>query len=300
METKYIAVTGSSGFIGQALLPALRDAGYRPVPVVRRAARPEEIAWDINAGRIEGEKLEGMAAVVHLAGATLATRWTDGAKRRIRESRVEGTRLLARTLAGLERRPPVLISTSAIGLYGDRGDEILTEQSQPGTGFLPDLARAWEASAEPARAAGIRVVHPRFGLVLHPEGGALQKMLTPFRLGAGGRLSSGNQWMSWIALDDLVRALVFLLQTSLEGPVNVTAPQPVRNREFTSTLADRLNRPAVIPVPRAALALLYGGEMVDATLLSSARVMPVRLEEAGFKFTCPDLESALLHLQPRR
>lgn len=291
-----VAVTGASGFIGSALMPALRREGYAPVPVVRRQARAGEIAWDPAAGTIEGEKLADIGAVVHLAGENLATRWTREAKRRIRESRVRGTALLAATLAGLDSGPSILVSTSAVGFYGDRGEETLTDTSPPGTGFLAEVVEAWEEAARPAGEAGIRVVHPRFGMVLHPDGGALGKMLLPFRLGVGGRLGSGRQWVSWIARDDLVAAILFLLREPIAGPVNCTAPEPVRNADFTRALALELHRPAVLPVPRLALAALFGGEMVDETLLVSARVLPARLIEQGFTFRFPRIREALAHL----
>jgi uncharacterized protein (TIGR01777 family) len=251
------------------------------------------VRWDPMAGAIEQEKLEGVQAVVHLAGEPIAQRWTDAAKRAIRESRVRGTELLARALTHLATKPTVLVSTSAVGIYGDRGDEVLDEGSAPGHGFLVDVARAWEHAAKPARDAGIRVVHPRLGIVLSPTGGALAKLLPVFRLGAGGRIADGRQFMSWIALEDTVRAILHLMRdASLEGPVNLTAPSPVRNAEFTEILAHELHRPALAVVPAFAIRLLYG-EMGEATVIGGQRVLPHRLQAAGFGFTYPTLPQAL-------
>jgi uncharacterized protein (TIGR01777 family) len=233
-------------------------------------------------------------AVVHLAGESIAAgRWTAAVKERIRRSRVDGTRLLAETLARLERRPRVLVSASAVGYYGDRGDEPLTEESPPGVGFLADVARAWEAAADPARAVGIRVVHPRLGLVLAREGGALPRMALPFRLGLGGVIGSGRQYWSWIALPDAVRVIErALADATLAGPVNAVAPAPATNREFTRALGRVLGRPTLLPFPALGVRLLMG-EMGRALLLGSARVLPRRLERAGFRFEHPELEGAL-------
>lgn len=292
-----IAVTGSTGLIGQALVPALRAAGHIPVPLVRRTPKPGEVQWDPATGSLDPAGLAGIDGAVNLAGETIATRWTSEARRKIRESRIQATRLLAETMAGLTPRPSVLISVSAVGYYGDRGDELLTEGSGPGEGFLAQLAQDWEQSAEPARSAGIRVVHPRFGIVLSKEGGALGQMLLPFKLGIGGRLGSGRQWMSWIALEDVVAGLLHLLQTdTLQGPVNFAAPGAVRNAEFTRRLAKVLARPAIIPAPRPALYLLYGKDMPQETLFVSSRVIPHKLEESGFRFRYPELEPALRHV----
>jgi uncharacterized protein (TIGR01777 family) len=235
-------------------------------------------------------------AVIHLAGENVGARWTAARKRRIRDSRIRGTRVLTEALARVRHRPRVLVSASAIGIYGNRGDEVLTENSPPNEAvpdFLMEVAEAWEAAADPARAAGIRVVHPRFGLVLTPAGGALGKMLLPFRLGLGGRLGSGDQWISWISIDDVVGAILHvLLAESFSGPVNLVAPEPVRNRDFTTILARVLSRPALLPVPAAALRLAMG-EMATATLLSSIRVVPKRLLASGYRFQHLDLETAL-------
>jgi uncharacterized protein (TIGR01777 family) len=237
--------------------------------------------------------------VVHLAGENVGARWTPERKARIRSSRIQGTRLLSEALARTSRPPSVLVSASAIGIYGSRGDEILTENSPLGDAahdFLAAVGLAWEAAAEPARAAGIRVVHPRFGLVLSPAGGALKKMLLPFRLGLGGRLGDGSQWMSWISIDDVVGAIHHLLVTdSFSGPVNLAAPVPVRNRDFTRTLGQVLSRPTPFPIPAAALRLALG-EMASATLLASTRVLPKRLLASGFGFMHPGLEDGLRHV----
>jgi uncharacterized protein len=243
-------------------------------------------------------------AVINLAGENIATRWTSAARRRIHDSRVFGTRLLSRAISRLQPRPEVMVSASAIGIYGDRGNEELTEASpagDPARDFLVAVCLAWEAAAQEARHAGIRVVHPRFGVVLDPAGGALKKMLPPFRAGLGSRIGPGTQWMSWIGLDDTVQIIDHILEDrSLVGPVNVTAPHPVRNAEFTSSLARTLGRPAPLVVPSAALRLVFG-DMGQSTLLASARVLPARLEEAGYRFQFPDLQGALQHLvaQPR-
>ena len=294
-----VAVTGSSGLIGSALGPALTGAGHRMVPVVRsqgaKANRSGALGWDPDAGTIDAGGLEGIGAVVHLAGENIgASRWNEAQKARIRDSRVKGTALLAQTLAKLANPPRVLISASGINVYGDRGDEVVTEASRPGEGFLAEVCKAWEAAAAPAEQAGIRVVHLRSGIVLSPAGGALEKMLTPFRLGLGGRLGSGAQWMSWISIDDEVGAIVHLLGDGAPaGPVNATAPNPVTNADFSQALARALRRPAVLPVPAPALRLLLGREMADELLLASMRVLPTRLLDSGYAFRAPDLESAL-------
>jgi uncharacterized protein (TIGR01777 family) len=291
-------VTGASGLIGSAVGRRLEAAGHRVSRLVRRTAGPGEISWDPAAGSLNPVVLEGTDAVIHLAGENVGGRWTAARKARIRSSRVTGTRLLSETLAGLQRPPQVLVSASAVGIYGSRGDEVLTEASPPGDpeDFLVSVAQEWEKAAEPARVEGIRVVHPRFGVVLSPAGGALRKMLLPFRLGLGGRLGSGKQWMSWISIDDTVEAVYrALVDDSLQGPVNVTAPEPVTNRDLTRILGRVLSRPALFAVPEAALRLTLG-EMAGSTVLSSALVVPVRLLEAGFRFGHPDLESALRHV----
>ncbi len=297
-----ILVSGASGLIGSALVPVLTASGHDVIRLVRSqpAAGEAAVRWDPEAGTLDAAGLEGLDAVVHLAGENLAEgRWTAEKKRRIRESRVKGTRLLCEALAGLARPPRVLVSASAVGYYGDRGDELLTKESPPGSGFLAAVARDWEAAAEPARRAGIRVVHPRMGPVLTPAGGVLAKMLPPFQAGLGGRVGSGRQYVSWIAVDDLLDAMLHLLATeALRGPVNMVAPRPVTNAEFAATLGRVLGRPAVLAVPAFAARLALG-EMADEVLLASARVTPVRLAASGYRFRYPELEGALRHLLGR-
>lgn len=299
LQPMRIAITGATGMIGTALTPLLTTAGHQVIPVSRRAL-PGGIEWHPGKGVLDPAALEGVDAVIHLAGANLADgRWTEERKRVLTESRTGPTRLLAEALAGLGRGPRVLVSMSAIGIYGDSGDTELDEGSPPGDDFLSRLGVAWEAAAEPARRAGIRVVHPRLGIVLSPRGGALAKLLTPFKLGAGGVLGSGAQWMSWIAIDDVLGALWHALgDEGLDGPMVVAAPNPLRNREFTETLARVLGRPAVVPVPAMALRALFG-EMAEATILASQRALPRVLEARGHRFAFPTLEGALRHLLGR-
>jgi uncharacterized protein (TIGR01777 family) len=295
-------VTGASGLIGTALVRGLRTRGYRVSALVRRAPGPGEISWDPDGGRLDPRDLEGIDAIVHLAGENVGARWTAARKQRIRNSRVRGTRLLSEAMTRTSKRPAVLVSASAVGIYGNRGDEILDEESPVGDAgydFLAAVGQEWEAATGPARAAGIRVVNSRFGVVLSPDGGALGRMLLPFRLGVGGRLGSGSQWMSWISIDDVASAVLHLLETdTLLGPVNVTAPEPLRNRDFTRILGRVLSRPTPFPAPAVALRLVLG-EMADGTLLSSARVLPRRLLASGFRFAHPDLETALRHVLRR-
>lgn len=294
-----IAITGSSGLIGAALASALEADGHLVRPVVRRAPRADknEIGWDPLAGKIDVAELARVDAVVHLAGENIAgARWSASFKQKILDSRVGPTKLLCQTLADLEARPGVLVSASAIGYYGDRGDEIITESSDPGTGFLADVCQQWEAATHPARDAGIRVVNLRTGFVLARDGGGLAKMLTPFRLGLGGILGSGRQYVSWIALADIVRVTQFALSAAaVTGPVNGAAPHPVTNREFTETLGHVLHRPTALPMPAFAARLAFG-EMADEMLLSGARVEPRALAAAGFEFDYPSLEPALRHI----
>lgn len=289
-----IAVTGSTGFIGSRLVPALSCDGHDVRRVVRSKARAGDIAWSPLERQIDAAALEGTDAIIHLAAENLGQRWTESSRKRIRESRTVGTRFLSESIAALPRPPRVMISASAVGFYGaDRGDETLEETSAPGEDFVADLAVAWEAATEPAAARGIRVVRTRFGVVLGPEGGMLERVLPVFRLGLGGRLGDGKQWMSWIAMEDLIEALRFILRTpTVAGAVNVTAPAPVRNEEFTDVLGRVLHRPTVAIVPAFALRAVYG-EMADATILASQRVVPRRLSEAGFRFAHPGLEGAL-------
>lgn len=290
-----VLITGASGLIGKAVGAALGRSGDEAIALVRgRPGAGPQPSWDPETGRIDAAALEGFDAVVHLAGENVSGgRWTPERKRRIRESRVVGTRLLAEALAGLQRPPAVLACASAIGYYGDRGDDMVDEESAPGEGFLAEVCREWEAAAEPARARGIRVAHLRFGLVLSGRGGALGRMLPLFRLGLGGRLGSGRQWMSWIALDDLVEVVLRVLrEEAFSGPINVVAPRPVRNAGFTAALARVLKRPAVFPVPALLLRLALG-EMADELLLASTRVDPMRLRHAGHRFRFEDIEAAL-------
>ena len=291
-----IAVTGSSGMIGSALCAALRDDGHDVLRIVRTApAAAGAIRWDPKAGEIDAAGLEGVDAVVHLAGAGVGDhRWTDEYKREVHDSRSLGTGLLARTLAGLDRPPKVLLSASGVHYYGHRGDEVLTEESGPGGGFLAGVVADWEAATEPASAAGIRTVLLRNGVVLSRRGGALAKMLPLFRFALGGRLGSGDQWMSWIALDDEIEAIVFLLeQDDIAGPVNLASPEPVTNRAFTEALGRAVHRPAVLAVPRFGPRLVLGRELADEMLFFSIRAQPARLEKAGFRFLRPQIDAAL-------
>ncbi len=298
----HVVVTGSSGPIGQALCSHLTRSGHHVVKVVRRTVLPGEFAlrWDPVANTIDARGLEGADAVVHLAGAGVGDhRWSKDRKRVLVESRSRSTALLVGALAGLDHRPQVLVSASAIGYYGDRRDEILTEQSPPGDDFLASLCVRWEAEATCAAESGIRVVCARTGLVLSPEGGALPKLLPLFKLGLGGRYGSGAQWWSWITLDDEIRAIEWLLENDVRGPVNLAAPNPVTNREFTRVLAEVLSRPAVLAVPRFGPRLLLGSELADSLLFTSARVRPAVLESSGFAFTSSDLEAGLRHMLKR-
>ncbi len=260
----------------------------------------DAVLWDPSAGTIDADRLAGVDAVVHLAGESIAQgRWTVAKKARIRDSRVKGTRLLAETLAGLPTPPGVMVSVSATGYYGDRGNELLTEESAPGNNFLAGVGREWEAAADPAREAGIRVVHPRLGIVLSTEGGALATTLPIFKLGAGGRLGSGRQYWSWISIDDVVGAVLHALATeSLEGPVNVVAPDPPTNAEYTRTLGRVLGRPTIFPLPAPAARIMLG-QVADELLLASQRVEPARLKESGYSYRHPELEGALRHLLGR-
>ena len=293
-RARSVAITGASGMIGAALARALAAGGLRVLRIGRRPGAGSDLLWDPAAGRIDAASLEGVDAVVHLAGESIASgRWTRERKLRIRESRTQGTTLLARALAALDRKPQVLVSVSAVGIYGDRGDELLTDTSAPGTGFLPDVARAWEASADPAREAGIRVAHPRLAAVLSRSGGVLGRLLLPFRLGLGGPIGRGAQWMPLVSLDDAIGAIRHLIDSpGLSGPFNVSLPAPVTNREFSAALGRALHRPAILPVPPAALRLAYGA-LADELLIASAKVVPAGLEAAGYRFQHPDIDSAL-------
>jgi hypothetical protein len=294
-----VLVTGSSGLVGSALLSQLESDGHTVTRLVRsrRGTGEAQVLWEPQAGAIDSASLEGLDAVVHLAGESIAAgRWTAARKARILESRTKGTRLLAEALASLRERPKALVSASAVGYYGDRGEEALREESASGSGFLADVCRQWEAAAAPAAQVGIRVVHPRFAMILSTAGGALQRLLLPFRLGLGGKLGSGQQFMSWVALDDVVGAICHALtHDDLQGPVNTVSPTPVRNHEFTRTLGRVLRRPTVFPLPALAARLAFG-QMADELLLASQRVEPAKLLASGYQFAFPDLESALRHL----
>jgi uncharacterized protein len=294
-----ILISGSHGLVGKALVHSLTDDGHEVVRLVRgeRSFGALEIEWDPNRSRIDAVHLEGFDAVIHLAGESIASgRWTDAKKRAIRESRVNGTALLSDTLARLARPPSVFLIASAIGYYGDRGDELLTETSPPGKDFLSSVCVEWEKAATPAVEKGIRTVFTRFGIILDAHGGALEKMLTPFRMGIGGRIGDGKQWMSWIALDDVVNGLKFVMEdASIRGPVNFVAPNPVTNAEFTKTLGRVISKPTIFPVPAFGARLAFG-EMADALLLSSQRVKPGVLEDKAFRFKWPTLDAALRNI----
>jgi uncharacterized protein (TIGR01777 family) len=287
-----VAVSGASGLLGTALVPVLRQAGHDVVTLVRREpAGPAEIRWDPAAGELDPAALTGSDAIVNLSGATIGRRWNDQRKHEILTSRVGTTDLLARTAAGLDPRPSVFVSAGPTGIYGDRGDEVLTEESELGTGFLADVGRAWEAAAQPARDAGIRVVSLRQGIVLSKEGGALERLLLPFKLGLGGRVGSGKQWWSWIGLDDVVGAYRFALESTLAGPVNVVSPNPATNTQLVKALGRVLHRPTVLPLPAFAVRTTFG-EMGQELLLDGQRVLPARLLDAGFTFEYADLDAA--------
>ena len=293
-----VAVSGATGLIGGALAARLIREGHDVVPLVRRPVSTGEpaIAWDPARGTIDRNALEGCDAVVNLAGESVFGRWSAEKKRRIRESRVNGTRLVSEAIARLSRPPRVLLAASAIGYYGDRGATELTEESSPGDDFLAEVARDWEAGTGPAAQAGVRVVNTRFGIVLTPAGGLLGSLLPPFRLGLGGPIGSGTQYVSWIALGDVLDVLLFLIATdSISGPVNVTAPHPLPNLEFVRTLGRVLRRPSVIPVPGFALQVILGQEAA-AMMVGGQRVLPARLVAAGYRFHHADLEPALRHL----
>ena len=292
-----VLVSGAGGLVGSALVPFLSSAGHEIVQLTRaQSAAADRIRWDPLSGYIDKEGLHGIEAAVHLASESINGRWTAAKKRRILESRDKGTRLLAETFGTLEPPPKVLVSASAVGYYGDRGGEFLREDSGPGEMFLSQVCQVWEGATEPALEAGIRVVNLRLGIILSPAGGALRSLLLPMRLGLGGRIGSGEQYMSWVALDDAVGAIHHALITDgLAGPVNVTSPQQARNRDFTKTLGRVLRRPTVFPLPAFAARLLLG-QMADELLLVSARADPARLTTSGYEFRYPGLEDALRHL----
>lgn len=293
-----IAITGASGLIGTALAQHLSSQGHRVVRFTRQTSSgSDSIAWNPRTGSIEADKLRGIDAVVHMAGAGIGDkRWTTDYKREILESRTKSTALLASTLADLSDGPKVLLSGSAIGIYGESETATFTEESPAGSGFLADVCVQWEAATAPAEKAGVRVAHLRTGIVLSPKGGALKKLLPLFKLGAGGRMGSGRQWQSWISIDDEIAAIQHLLASSVTGAVNLTAPTPVTQAEFTKTLARVLKRPSFVPVPTFGPKLLLGSELADALLFTGQKVLPTVLERDGFRFAHADLESALRHL----
>lgn len=300
----HVAITGARGMIGHALAELLRDEGHRVTGVTRSQPGPDELQWSPSEGRIDTDGLRGVDAVVHLAGEPIGfaswrpsdildARWTPETKRALRDSRIGGTALIARTLAGMDDGPGTLVSASAIGYYGDRGDQTLTEASGPGDLFMSDLCRDWEASAEPARQAGLRVVHPRIGIVQTPRDGALQRSLPVFRAGLGGPFGSGRQWWSWVMLADVIGVLHHAVTSDeVEGPINVTAPEPVTNAQWAKALGRVLGRPAVIPVPRFGPRLVFG-EMADELIYVSARVLPAATLGSGYRFKYTDLEAGL-------
>jgi len=291
-----VAITGASGLIGSVLSTSLRADGHRVLRFQRGGVTTgDAIGWDPDAGRIDAPALEGIDAVVHLAGEGIAThKWTDDKKRRILDSRVRGTAVLVAAVASRERKPRVLVSGSAVGYYGDRGSEVLTEQSAPGNDFLARACVAWEAETAPAAEAGVRTVITRTGIVLDAHGGALKQMLLPFKLGVGGRQGSGRQWMSWIALADEVAAIRYAIENeALRGPFNLVSPAPVTNAEFAATLGRVLHRPTFLPTPMLPLKLRFGIELVESLLLVSQRVAPAQLQAAGYEFTFSALEDAL-------
>jgi len=297
-KRKQILIGGASGLIGSAMRHAAQERGWDATTLVRhhREVVGGTIYWNPSRpdAAIHPMGVEGFDAVVHLSGANVARRWTPAYRKQMVASRVGSTRALCEALAQVRRPPRVLVCASAIGIYGDRGDVLLTENSAPGTGFLAETCVAWEKAADPARAAGIRVVHARFGVVLSRKGGALKKMLPAFRLGLGGKLGSGRQWMSWISIRDTVRALLFLMEhDDLAGPFNVTSPHPVTNADFTRELGAALHRPAWLGTPAGALRLAFGADMANEALLASSRVQPERLEASGFRFEDGELGAAL-------
>jgi len=298
-----VLVTGSSGLIGSALVSHFAAHGDTVLRLVRSTQpnRTEEIVWDPASGKLDGDRLEGMDAVVHLAGENIGSgRWTAARKQRILESRIKGTRLLAGRLSSLRKPPDVMISASAVGIYGDRGNEILTEESGPGSGFLAEVVRQWEREATALSKGSVRLVLLRMGMILSSQGGALARMLPPFRFGVGGKLGNGKQYMSWIAIDDLLEVIRFAISNpSLHGAVNAVAPAPVTNQEFTRALGNVLKRPTLFSVPAFAVRFLFG-EMGQELLLSSSRVIPERLLAAGFQFRFPEIETALRYATSKR
>ena len=292
-----VAITGSSGLIGTELRSALTKRGDTVVRIVRSNAGANDVLWDIAAGTIDSAALDGVDAVVHLAGEGIGEKkWTPEQKAKIRDSRVDGTTLIANTLAGMDNKPSVFLCGSALGFYGSRGDEKLTESSDRGSGFLSDVVVAWEAAAAPAVDAGIRTAFSRTGVVLSPEGGALKEQLPFFKMGIGGKIGDGSQYWSWISISDMVSGLLFILDNDISGPVNLTAPNPSTNAEFTSALGKQLGRPTFLPTPKPAVQIRLGKEMAEALLYDSARVLPEVLLESGFTFEHPTIDAAFAAL----
>lgn len=290
-----VLITGASGLIGKALQRSFEEKGWDMLLASRSEPKDEKhIKWTVEEGFSDPERLEGIDAVVHLAGESVnGLRWTDEKKKAIRDSRVIGTRNLVDAISKLKEKPKVLVASSAIGFYGERGDEEMTESSSAGTGFLPDVSREWESESRRAEDAGIRTVLLRTGIVLSKDGGALGTMLTPFKLGVGGVVGSGKQWMSWISLDDQVAIINFVIENeSIRGAVNAVSPNPATNEEFTKSLGDVLYRPTILPLPEFAVSMMFG-EMGDALLLASTKVLPKRLLDAGFEFQYPGLRAAI-------
>jgi uncharacterized protein (TIGR01777 family) len=288
-----VLIAGASGLVGSALIPALGAEGAEVTRLVRTSAGAGEIEWHPNNDQIDATKLEGFDAIINFAGENIAGgRWTDDVKRKIHDSRVNGTHLLSEAIAGLKQPPKVFLCASATGIYGDRDDETLDEQSDSGGGFLAGVCREWEQATEPAGAAGVRTVNLRFGPILAREGGMLAKLLTPFKMGMGGKVGSGKQYISWVAIDDAVGAIKLALKDeSIRGPLNIVSPRPVTNEEFTKTLGHVLSRPTALSVPAFAARLAFG-EMADEMLLTSQRVIPKRLNDVGYEFEYPELEGA--------
>ena len=292
-----IVISGASGLIGTQLVAKLSSSGHEVVRLVRRSPKSGEIQWNPKSGILDSAALEGTDAVIHLSGAGIGDkRWTDGYRKEILDSRTATTALLAKTMASLSRKPSVFLSGSAIGIYGARNDEQLTEVSTHGTGFLAEVCEQWEAAAKPAVDAGIRTVYLRTGIVLSPKGGALKKLLPLFKLGVGGKFGNGKQWQSWISIDDEIGAIEHLLTANVSGAVNLTAPNPVTNAEFTKVLASVLKRPAIVPVPTFAPKIVLGGELADALLFTGQRVIPAALNASGYMFKHTTLESAFRSL----
>lgn len=292
-----IVISGASGLIGTQLVAKLSDSGHEVIRLVRRSPKTGEIQWNPKSGTLDPAALEGADAVIHLSGAGIGDkRWTSAYRKEILNSRTITTALLAKTIASLSRKPSVFLSGSAIGIYGARNDEQLTEVSTYGTGFLAEVCEQWEAAAKPAVDAGVRTVYLRTGIVLSPKGGALKKLLPLFKLGVGGKFGNGKQWQSWISMDDEIGAIEFLLTANVSGAVNLTAPNPVTNAEFTKVLASVLKRPAIVPVPTFAPKIVLGGELADALLFTGQRVIPAALNASGYSFKHTTLESALRSL----